>query len=127
MKRTFVGWVIAFSAFIGFGPSGPIPKAQANEISVPSGSMEWQYECPAGTSCPTVCKIGANEIFSTANYASVTILQLPKQVFWFRIDTGAKMAEFVLRAEQVNCSISGATLKAARAWEPGSSEPRKQQ
>jgi hypothetical protein len=127
MRRILMAWVTAFGALVGFAPSVPSANAQGSEISVPAGSMEWQYECPAGVSCPTTCTAAGNQIFSTANYASVTIFQLPRQAYWVRIDTGDKMVEFVAVGSQVACSINGAKLKAARAWESGSSEPRKRQ
>jgi len=127
MRCILIAWVTASGALIGFAPGVPSAIAQAQEISVPSGSMEWRYECPAGAQCPTTCSIKGNQIFSTANYTSVTIFQLPNQVFWFRVDTGDKMVEFVMAADQMACSISGASLKAARARESGTSEPRKQQ
>jgi hypothetical protein len=120
-------WAIAFSALVSFAPSVPSANAQANEISVPAGSMQWQYECPAGVSCPTICSIKGNQIFSTADYALVTIFQLPRQAYWFRVDTGDKMVEFIFEGEQMVCSITGAKLKAAHAWESGSAEPRKRQ
>jgi hypothetical protein len=127
MRRLLIAWVAASGALIGFAPSVPSANAQAQEISVPTGSMEWRYECPAGGQCPTTCSIKGNQIFSTANYTSVTVFQLPNQVFWFRVDTGDKMVEFVMAADQMACSISGASLKAARATESGTSEPRKRQ
>jgi hypothetical protein len=123
MRRILVAWVGAFSALVGFAPSA---NAQANEISVPTGSMEWRYECPAGVQCPTTCSIKGNQLFSTADYAAVTIFQFPRQVYWFRIDTGDKVIEFILEGEQMACSIAGATLKAARTWGTGGPEPRKQ-
>jgi hypothetical protein len=127
MRRLLIAWVAASGALIGFAPSVPSANAQAQEISVPTGSMEWRYECPAGGQCPTTCSIKGNQIFSTANYTSVTVFQLPNQVFWFRVDTGDKMVEFVMAADQMACSITGASLKAARAWKSGSAEPRQRQ
>jgi hypothetical protein len=89
--------------------------------------MEWQYECQAGVACPTACSSKGDQIFTTANYASVTIFRLPNRVYWFRIDTGGNMVEFFLESDQLVCSITGAKFKAARAWTSGSPQPRDRQ
>jgi hypothetical protein len=124
MRSLSTAFIAAFAAVVGFAPSA---GAQGGDIALPPSSMEWRYECHAGEQCPTTCSIGGAQIFTTANYVSLTILQLPNQVFWFRVDTGDKMVEYVLTGERINCAMAGATLKAARAWPAGAPEPRKPQ
>jgi hypothetical protein len=125
MRRILRVWVIASGAVVGFAPGAPSANAQA--ISLPAGSMEWQYECPAGAQCLTTCSIKGNQIFTTADYATLTIIRLPHQGYWLRIDTGDKTVEWILEGEQPLCSIAGATLKASRAWESASPQPSKPQ
>ena len=127
MRRIFVAWLTAFGAVVGFAGSMTSANAQATEITLPAGSMEWVYECRAGVSCPTTCSLQGKEVFSTANYVSITVVRLPDHVYWFRVDTGDKPAEFIFDGGQIVCSFNTATLKTARAWESGSSEPRKRQ
>jgi hypothetical protein len=63
-----------------------------------------------------VCRRGT-ELFSTGNYISLTIVQLPSRSYWFRVDTGKGKVDYIAQADQVNCSIIGATLISARAQE----------
>jgi hypothetical protein len=106
-------------------PNAVPSHLQPNDASPPPGSMMWHYECNGGTQCPTTCTIKGNQVFTTSDYASFTITQIPNQVFWFQVDTGDKAIDYVVQSDQVVCSISGAVLKAARA--SASSEPRPRQ
>src|SRR5215216_435318 len=69
-------------------PSQAISPLQPSDASPPPGTMMWQYECSAGTQCPTTCMIKGNPIFQTSDYATLTITQIPNQAFWFQVDTG---------------------------------------
>jgi hypothetical protein len=108
MRRVLIAWVTVLATVSGYATTVPSANAQAHEISVPPGSMEWQYECHAGVACPTACSSKGDQIFTTANYASVTIFRLPNRVYWFRIDTGNNMVEYFLESDQLVCSITGA-------------------
>ena len=116
MRPVTLAWGTALSVLVGFPAGVPGAHAQDSEMTLPAGSMEWRYECPAGLQCPTTCTAKGNPIFSTADYASVTIFRLATQAYWFRIDTGDKLIEFILEGE-MSCSINGAKLKSARPWD----------
>jgi SAM-dependent methyltransferase len=90
-------------------------NAQTENLSMPAGSTTWHYECKPGANCPTKCAAGGTELFSTGNYTSLTIVQLPGRSYWFRVDTGHGKVDYITQADQVNCSIIGATLSSARA------------
>ena len=94
-------------------------SAQVDNIVPPPGSMTWQYECKAGTQCPTQCAVKGTELFATSNYQTVTIVRIPEQAYWIRIDTGQGTIDYVAQADQVACSIAGATLKSAGVREDG--------
>jgi hypothetical protein len=95
-------------------------NAQMENITPPSGAMAWHYECKARTKCPTSCRAKGNELFQTADYRSITILQMPNQGFWIRVDTRQANIDYVgAQVDQVICSIAGATLIFARAQESG--------
>jgi len=94
-------------------------NAQVENLSMPTGSTTWHYECKADTQCPTKCAVGGTELFSTGNYISLTIMQLPSRGYWFRVDTGKGKVDYITQADQVNCSIMGATLIFVRAQESG--------
>jgi len=92
--------------------------AQVENLTPPSGSMTWHYECKARKNCPTSCKAKGNELFATSDYRFITILQFPTQGFWIRIDTGQGNVDYVgFQGDQVICSIAGATLIFARSQE----------
>src|SRR5262245_15836112 len=127
MRRIVVAWGIAFSAALAVAGTVASAMAQSIDISLPAGSMEWRYECQAGVSWPTVCSLQGKTIFSTADYASVTIVRLPGRAYWFRFDTEDKPVEFVVEGEQLVCSINSPAVKAARAWEAANPAPRARQ
>ena len=90
-------------------------NAQVDNMVPPVGSMMWHYECKAGAQCPTKCTIKGTELFQTGNFQSLTILQIPNQVYWIRVATGQSNLEYVAQADQFTCSISGATLMSAKS------------
>jgi hypothetical protein len=89
--------------------------AQIDNMVPPVGSLMWHYECKAGAQCPTRCTVKGTELFSTGNFQSLTILQIPNQVYWIRVNTGQANVDYVVQADQVACSISGATLMSAKS------------
>jgi hypothetical protein len=103
--------VLNVLSLLAVGPA----NAQTENLSMPTGSTTWHYECKPGTQCPTKCAVGGTELFSTGNYTSLTIVQLPGRSYWFRVDTGHGKVDYIMQADQVNCSIIGATLSSARA------------
>ena len=121
MVRSLLTWGAALSALAVLTPCEV--DAQVENMVPPAGAMMWHYECQVGTQCPTKCTVKGTELFSTGNYVSLTILQIPDQVYWFRIDTGQTNVDYVAQADQVICSVVGATLKSARAQESGKSTP----
>ena len=100
-----------------------VADAQVENMVPPAGAMMWHYECQPGTQCPTKCAVEGTEVFATGNYLSLTILQIPNQVYWFRINTGQTNVDYVAQADQVICSVVGATLKSVRAQESGRDVP----
>jgi hypothetical protein len=123
-RRTIVVWVLPISAIVFSLVFAPCKaRAQENKIELPPGAMTWNYECKAGAQCPTKCSAKGTELFQTSNYTSMTIVQIADQVFWFRVDTGKNMIEYVTKSEQVICSITGAGLKSAHAQESGRNPP----
>src|SRR5262245_53065781 len=107
-------------------PKQEISPLQPSDASPPPGTMMWQYECNAGTQCPTTCTINGNPFFQTSDYATLTITQIPNRVFWVQLDTGDKIIDYLVQSDVV-CSITGAVLKAARARESASSDSRPRQ
>jgi hypothetical protein len=121
MVRNLLTWGAALSALAVLTPCEA--DAQVENLVPPAGAMMWHYECQPGTQCPTKCMVKGTDLFSTGNYVSLTILQIPNQVYWFRIDTGQTNVDYVAQADQVICSVVGAMLKSARAQESGKSTP----
>ena len=120
MVRSLLTAGAAF-ALVALAPR--VVNAQVENMVPPAGAMMWHYECQPGAQCPTKCTVKGTELFSTGNYASLTIVQISNQGYWFRIDTGQTNVDYVAQADQVICSIVGATLKSARAQESGKSTP----
>jgi hypothetical protein len=111
---------------VAFGAVAILPRmanAQVDNMVPPAGSMMWHYECKTGTQCPTKCAVRGTELFSSGNYVSLTIVQIPGQVYWFRIDTGQGNVDYVAQADQVVCSMAGATMTSARAQESAKAAP----
>jgi hypothetical protein len=122
MVRSLLTWGAALSALAVLTPCEV--DAQVENMVPPAGAMMWHYECQVGTQCPTKCTVKGTELFSTSDYASLTIVQMPNQVYWIRLDTGQKNVDYVItQADPVMCTIVGATLKSARAQEAGKSNP----
>jgi hypothetical protein len=121
MVRSLLTAGAALSALVALAPR--VVNAQVENMVPPAGAMMWHYECQPGTQCPTKCAVKGTELFTTGNYASLTIVQISNQSYWFRIDTGQTNVDYVAQADQVICSIVGAMLKSARAQESGKSTP----
>jgi hypothetical protein len=121
MVRSLLTAGAALSALVALAPR--VVNAQVENMVPPAGAMMWHYECQVGTQCPTKCTVKGTELFTTGNYASLTIVQISNQGYWFRIDTGQTNVDYVAQADQVICSIVGAMLKSARAQESGNSTP----
>ena len=116
---------IAFTALVALQPCAA--SAGSDDVVLPPGAMTWTYECKPGVECPTKCSMKGTELFSTGNYLSFTIIQIPAQAFWFRIDTGQTFVHYFIAqnniADQVSCSIAGATLMSARAQDSAKPAP----
>jgi hypothetical protein len=95
----------------------PAANGQAGNVALPAGSMTWQYQCKAGSQCPTKCTVQGAELFSTSNYVALTIVELPNKRFWFQVDTGLGPVDYLTQADTVTCSIAGAMLTSARTQE----------
>ena len=104
-------------ALLALGSPRPA-HAQADNLSLPQGSTMWHYQCKAGIQCPTRCSVKGSELFSTSEYVSLTIAQIPGQVYWIRIDTGQTHIDYIAQGDQVICSIVGATLASTRTPTP---------
>ena len=118
MARCFVVPVLAVGVLAAV--VAPLPAAaQADNMSPPPGAMTWQYECKEGASCPTRCAVKGTELFSTSNYKTLTIVRIPEQAYWLRIDTGQGTIDYVAQADEIVCSMAGATLKSAGVQEGG--------
>ena len=94
-------------------------SAQAGNMLAPPGSMTWQYECKDGTQCPTRCAVKGTELFSSSNYKTLTIVRIPEQAYWIRIDTGQGTIDYVAQADEIVCSMAGAALKSGGVREGG--------
>src|ERR1043166_6881592 len=100
MVRSFLTWGAALSALAVLTPCEV--DAQVENLVPPAGAMMWHYECQPGTQCPTKCTVKGTELFSTSNYVSLTILKIPDQVYWFRIDTGQTNVDYVAQADEMH-------------------------
>jgi hypothetical protein len=81
-------------------------------------ALTWFYECKPGTQCPTSCTNAGKDLFSTSDYASLTISQMNHQLYWIKVDTGQKTLEYVIAGEHLQCTIAGAKLAYVRYQEP---------
>lgn len=108
--------VLGMVVIAGFGALGAAAAAdgQVDAPNVPPGAIPWHYECKGGD-CPTKCTVNGNELFQTGGYASLTILQLPDRRHWIRVQTGQTNIDYVIQADQVWCTVTGATLTALPA------------
>jgi hypothetical protein len=88
--------------------------------------LTWSYKCSPGIQCPSTCTSGGKNLFSTSDYLSLTISHMSNHLFWIKVDTGQKPVDYVIEADQLLCTISGATLASVRYQAPGALPPRHQ-